>query len=89
MKVEINGEYKPIPHQIVDYLWNECDAEEQAKILLDMLAIRENNYPEWLKQLAYIREELDTNIYLRDVAKEEIIDFCDEIKEYLVEKEVE
>lgn len=89
MKVEINGEYEPTPHQIVDYLWNECDAEEQAKILLDMLAIRENNYPEWLKQLAYIREQLDTNIYLRDVPKEEIIDFCDEIKEYLTEKEVE
>lgn len=90
MYVEIEGEYKPTPDDISKCLWNEFDAEDLAKLITNILFIRETYYADFLLQLDYTSEELvklsDKNIKIKT------INLCDELKKHLTiefEKEVE
>lgn len=85
MIVEIKGEYIPTPKEFVKMFWEEFDSRDSAEILLEMMLLREEHYADWLLQLDYISEDLTQNMVLKgSTTREEIIEFCDELKEHLL-----
>ena len=85
MVVEIKGEYCPTPKEIVKCLWEDFDSRDSAEIFLEIMALREKHYMDWLLQLNYMSEDLTQDLVLKgEVTKEEIIEFCDELKEHLL-----
>ena len=85
MIVKIRGEYYPTPKEIVKCLWKDLDSRDYAELLLEIIALREKHYIDWLLQLDYTSEDLTQDMVLKGkVTKEEIIEFCDELKEHLL-----
>lgn len=85
MIVEIKGEYIPTPKEFVKMFWEDFDSRDSAEILLEMMLLREEHYADWLLQLDYISEDLTQDMVLKNsTTREEIIEFCDEIKEHLL-----
>lgn len=85
MIVEIKGEYIPTPKEFVKMFWEDFDSRDSAEILLEMMLLREERYADWLLQLDYISEDLTQDMVLKNsTTREEIIEFCDEIKEHLL-----
>ena len=85
MIVEIKGEYIPTPKEFVKMFWEEFDSRDSAEILLEIMALREKHYTDWLLQLEYMSEDLTQDMVLKGgITREEIIEFCDELKEHLL-----
>lgn len=85
MIVEIKGEYIPTPEEFVKCLWEDFDSRDGAEILLEIMALREKHYADWLLQLDYMSEDLTQDMVLKGgITREEIIEFCDELKEHLL-----
>lgn len=85
MRVEIKTDCYPSVQEIVKSLWKDFDSMEGAEILLEVMSLRQQHYTDWLLQLEYISEELAQNIILKGgTTKEEIIEFCDELKKHLL-----
>ena len=85
MIIEIQGEYIPTPKEFVKMFWEEFDSRDSAEILLEMMLLREEHYADWLLQLDYISEDLTQDMVLKgSTTREEIIEFCDELKEHLL-----
>lgn len=85
MIVEIKGEYIPTPKEFVKMFWEEFDSRDSAEILLEMMLLREEHYADWLLMLDYMSEDLTQDMVLKgSTTREEIIEFCDELKEHLL-----
>lgn len=75
-------EIKPDSREIESEIW-DMDCVEQSDLILALSQRYKNEYVPFLKQLTYVRDELDAD--LNDEEKDRVIDMFETILEYFKE----
>lgn len=84
MKCEKEIEINLTPREIIDELW-DMDDFQQAEVLFCLAHIYQANHFDFLKELDYIRDRLDT--YYTDDERKQIEDMIGKIAKYLGRRE--
>ena len=75
-------EIKPDSREIESEIW-DMDSVEQSDLILALSQRYKNEYVPFLRQLSYVRDELDSDLNDEEMAK--VIDMFETILEYLKE----